>query len=100
MEVVIRITPDPENPEDNKRLLEIEEELTKYVLRHFSKRLLAICWRGFKEDVYYMIFNFKEVRDECSAEYFVDAMKFSQDLFYRLKEKHLEFPRGWEVRVV
>ena len=92
----------PETAEEAKELVGIDQELRGYVRPHVSQRILVIIQEGFRGNTYYVIFNLRELGGTCLAEYFIDAMKFSQDLFHWLSYVKFpnRFPRGWEVRVV
>ena len=94
----------PESIEEAKELIGTEKEIWEYIIPYTPKRLLAIIKEGFDRNVWYVIFNLKQLDSEeniCSAEYFIDAMKFSQKLFHWLSAVKFpdKFPKGWEVVV-
>jgi len=92
----------PESNEEAKELIGIEGEIWEYIIPYTPERLLAIIKEGVDRNVWYVVFNLKQLDNEediCSAEYFVDAMKFSQKLFRWLSFRKFpgKFPKGWEL---
>lgn len=96
LSVITRII--PENDDEAKSLVEIQQELRDYFLPHIPRRMLISA--SFNENSYYIVLNLRQsLREPPLAQYFIQAMKFSQDLFYWLSVRNFSFPRGWEVEV-
>ena len=89
LSVITRII--PENDDEAKSLVEIQQELRDYLLPHIPRRMLIPA--SFNENSYYIVLNLKQsLREPPLAQYFIQAMKFSQDLFYWLSARNFSFP--------
>lgn len=96
LSVITRII--PENDDEAKSLVGIQQELRDYFLPHIPSRMLISA--SFNGNSYYIVLNLKQSsREPPSAQYFIQAMKFSQDVFHWLSMRNFSFPKGWEVKV-